>query len=120
MSAMNPRVESFEEQIARLTAERDAAEKHARGWKKAARALWQDAQGVRHTLRSLRDAARGACDREMGEGHAYPENVKTSTLVAHLNTMRFPHESAARAEQATIRAEHLADRLRSLGQDPDA
>ena len=42
----------------------------------------------------------------MGEGHRYPENVKVSTLVAHLNTMDFGHAEKARADAAEKR---LAD-----------
>jgi hypothetical protein len=68
--------------------------------------MWEEKREAWRTLQSLRDAARSACDREMGEGHRYPENVKVSTLVAHLNTMNFGAAEKARADAAGKR---LAD-----------
>ena len=114
------RVESYPEQIARLEWERDAAHQkyvlrdaHALLWKGWARELWEEKREAWRALRSLRDAARNACDREMGKGHRYPESVKVSTLVAHLNTMDFGATEKARADAAEKR---LAD-LRTWADD---
>lgn len=120
------RVETENQQIARLEAERDEKhnayvlrDAHALLWKGYAREFWREAREIRRRLRRLRDAARGACDREMGEGYPYPypENVKDSTLVAHLNTMHTPTRgdlinARARAGAARIEAEEAAARLK--------
>lgn len=106
-------VETTDEQIERLTRERDAAHNRyvlrdawALLWKGWAREFWRDGRTTTAVLESLRNAAREAVDREMGNGHRYPENVKTSTLIAHLRTMDFGDSEKARADAAEKR---LAD-----------
>lgn len=94
-------VESFEEQIARLTAavaneitRANLAEEVARKERDRADAL-------------LRESKRAELDITLFRGERDHAQFNAE-------------DAAARAEQATIRAEHLADRLRALGQDPDA
>ena len=74
---------TYDKQATRIEARADAAHQkyvlrdaHALLWKGWAREFWEEKREAWRTLRSLRDAARSACDREMGEGHRYPENVK--------------------------------------------
>ena len=95
----------------------DAAERRAKAWKGSAREFWREAREAWRVFRWLRDAARDACDREMGEGHQYPEGVKVSTLVAHLNTMFEPTSgdlinARARAGAELVEAREALARLK--------
>lgn len=97
----------------------DAAERRAKAWKGSAREFWREAREAWRVFRWLRDAARDACDREMGEGHQYPEGVKVSTLVAHLNTMFEPTSGDLINARARAGAE-VADARDALARIPKA
>lgn len=147
---MNPRVESFEEQIARLTAERDAWERSARdiaaGSDARGATIWRLQNRLARWFRRFRradvalrqwkpeaQAWQARCADEttranLAEEVARRERDRADTLLRELKRaesdvtlFRGERDHAQfNAEQAAIRAEHLADRLRALGQDPDA
>lgn len=102
------KVESVDEQIARLTRERDAAEKRAARWKHAAKRLWWVLRGAEQDIGHLRRGARAMIGAlRPGEFNDW----KPSSLAADL--VVWAEHVAGLSARADAAEKRLAD-LRSL------